>query len=196
MKRLAIALLVFTTISSFAGSKCQEFVAGLFKRYDLPLPGTKSFPFLGNFNLEKFDQSKPEFTIGTQPIETRRSMEYFDNELTLQKYPQKYSLVFSGRVNQDGTFLFTLSEELAERPFIDDFGEKGDKSKKIFKKNIKRDSKFYHKFTFSKDCKFEGYTVEQTSSLISRYGFRVSADKGCKFDEPPKKDKKDKGYVH
>lgn len=175
MRTLAITLIVLTTNTSFAASKCQDFVKAIFNQYGLSLPGTSNFPAHGNFNLENFDQFMPEFTITTTPRKvSKESSKYKKAKLITRKD----HLFFSGKVIEDGTYQFIVAEIRPEPKR--GLGENN--IDMIFDKP----QPITHRFMFSKDCKFKGYAVNMLPPALSikKAGFEVSADNACKFDDP------------
>ena len=158
-------------------SQCQAFVASVFRSYDLPLPETAGFPVLGDFDLENYDQEKPEFTIVTTPIEIQRQ-QFPKKQFIIQK---KNHLQFEGKVLEDGSYTLVVSEidpEVITReqnPYMQSFYH-----------ITKMETPLVHAFHFSKDCEFNSYNVRKPPGL-ERKGWFVSADSQCEFGEPRKK---------
>ena len=167
--------------SSPVNSKCQAFVSSIFEHYGLPLPGTNEFPVHGDFDLENYDQEKPEFTIMTTPIEIQkqdfsmRTLEIMSQESI---YKSEDHLKFEGKVLADGSYAFAVSEinpqaqTSEENPYMQTIFSIPD-----------METPLAHVFRFSKDCEFLSYHIHKEPTM-KRTGFRVSTNSQCIFDEP------------
>ena len=149
--------------SSPVNSKCQAFVSSIFEYYGLPLPGTNGFPVYGHFNLENYDQEKPEFTIMTTPIEIQKQT----SGLQRSPYKAQERLEFEGKVLESGIYEFTISE--IKYP--------------LRHRHIYNEKPVTYTFNFSKDCKFSSYVILKKPTMNST-GFHVDTNAQCEFYAP------------
>ena len=167
----------FAQESQSTYSQCQAFVSSVFRQYNLPLPETDEFPAFEDFDLENYDQEKPEFTIVTTPIEIQRQQ--FPKKQFI--IPKKDHLQFEGKILEDGSYTLVVSEidpeviTLEQNPY-----------KQTVRSILDKKTPFVHVFLFSKDCEFSSYHIRKRPGL-ERKGWFVSADSQCEFDEPRKK---------
>lgn len=158
-------------------SQCQSFVARVFDRYGLPLPGTEGFPSYKDFNLVNYDQEKPEFEIMTIPVEIKRQPLYFLEGTFIVE--QKDHLKFEGKNLDDGSYELVVSE-------IDPRSQQSRYMQSLLSIRTIR-TPLVHNFHFSEDCEFNEYRAHQLDvSALKGNGFLVSANAQCEFDEPKK----------
>ena len=165
----------FAQESQSTYSQCQAFVSSVFRNYNLPLPGTDGFPVLGDFNLENYDQEKPEFTILTTPIEIQKQQLYLRK---LRFITPKDHLRFEGKILPDGSYTLVVSEidpEVITR--------EQNPYKQTVRSMLDKQTPFVHAFHFSKDCEFSSYHIRKHPRFY-REGFFISTNSQCVFDEP------------
>lgn len=158
-------------------SKCQSFVSAVFDKYGLPQPETGVFPVHGDFDLENYNQGKPEFMVMTTPREINKRAP----DLAKNTFKQRdHHLKFEGKVLEDGSYGLTVWEIAPKFQ-----QQKIAKHEEVLYK-ILDIRPIVHTFHFSEECEFKEYLVARSAG-INKDGFHVSANSQCEFKEPIKK---------